>query len=217
MNGRTIRLVLFVCAALLAACGQVATPFVTQRPPETEAVADVVLEPTTATEAAVETEAVTEVATEAATEIATEAATEAATEVVTVEATEAEPTEAVTEAATEAVAEATAVEEVTGDPVNGQVLFVTGNTSLGAVPCSTCHNVDSELTLVGPGLLNVGERAASRVPGETAYQYLHQSIVDPEAHVVEGFVAGMMPDVFENAFTEEQINDIIAYLMTLQG
>ena len=221
MNGTTIRLVLFVCAILLAACGTVATPMVTQRPPAIEsgdeATAEVVLEPTAATEEAIETEAVaeTEVATEVATEAPTEVSTEQPTEVATEAATE-PPTEEATEAATEAP-EAGAGDAVTGDPANGQALFVAGNPSGGAPPCSTCHLVDSEVQLVGPGLLNVGERAAERVPGETALEYLHQSIVDPAAHVPEGFVPGMMPDVFKQAFTEEEINDIIAYLLTLEG
>jgi cytochrome c len=216
MKGMTVRLVLFAGAALLAACGQIATPMVTQRPPATETGAEatqIVLEPTAAlevTEAA--TEMVTEEATEApaeVTEVATEAPTEEATEAATAEATEmaVEPTEEATEASAAAA--------FAGDPVAGQELFVTGNTSAGAPPCSTCHLVDSEITLVGPGLLNVATRAETRVPGETALEYLHQSIVDPAAYVAEGFVPGMMPDIFDQAFTEEQINDIIAYLLTL--
>lgn len=219
MKGMTVRLVLFAGAALLAACGQIATPMVTQRPPATETGAEatqIVLEPTAAlevTEAA--TEMVTEEATEAPAEV-TDVATEEATEAATVEATEiaVEPTEEATEAPAEAT-EASAAAAFAGDPVVGQELFVTGNTSAGAPPCSTCHLVDSEITLVGPGLLNVATRAETRVPGETALEYLHQSIVDPAAYVAEGFVPGMMPDVFDQAFTEEQINDIIAYLLTL--
>lgn len=98
--------------------------------------------------------------------------------------------------------------EAVGDPVNGQALFVQN-------ACNACHNVDSETMLVGPGLLHLGERAATRQEGMSAYDYLHQSIVDPNAYVVEGFAPNMMPPTFGTTLTEDQINDIIAYLLTL--
>ena len=96
------------------------------------------------------------------------------------------------------------------DPENGRQLFTTVNT-----PCSSCHRTDTEQTLVGPGLLNVGDRAGERVEGMTAVEYLHNSIVNPNDYVVEGFLEGLMPQTYGETLTEQEINDIIAYLLTL--
>ncbi len=101
------------------------------------------------------------------------------------------------------------------DPASGKQLFNTFQPAAG-IACSTCHRVDSEERLVGPGLLNVGQRAATRVPGLSAVEYLHQSIVSPGAYVVEGY-AGLMPKNWGQVFSENQINDLIAYLLTLKG
>jgi mono/diheme cytochrome c family protein len=69
---------------------------------------------------------------------------------------------------------------------------------------------------VGPSLAGVATRAATSVPGLTAEEYLHQSIVDPTAHVVEGFSANQMPPNFGQTLKDEQISDIVAFLMTLR-
>src|SRR5262249_52101262 len=68
------------------------------------------------------------------------------------------------------------------DPANGKVLFNTFQPAAG-IACATCHRADSELRLVGPGLLNVGIRAQRRVSGLSAVAYLRQSIVQPSAYV----------------------------------
>lgn len=80
--------------------------------------------------------------------------------------------------------------------------------------CHSCHSLEPGRTLVGPSLAGVGERAASTVPGETAEAYLRQSIVDPDAHVADGFPAHVMPGNFERKLTPEQIDDLVAYLLT---
>lgn len=100
------------------------------------------------------------------------------------------------------------------DAANGQRLFNTFQPAAG-IACSTCHRVDSEERLVGPGLLNVGTRAATRVKGQSAIAYLHDSIVNPSAYVVEGY-ADIMPKTWGKVFTEAQIDDIISYLLTLK-
>jgi mono/diheme cytochrome c family protein len=104
----------------------------------------------------------------------------------------------------------------TGDPENGQVLF---NQFIPAAnfACSTCHLVDSEAQLIGPGLLNVAERAESRVPGQSALEYLHNSIVHPSDYVVENYPDMLMPQVYGTALTEAEIDDLVAYLFTLKG
>jgi len=50
----------------------------------------------------------------------------------------------------------------------------------------------------------------------SAQDYLQQSIVDPDAHVVDGFVKGQMLRDSAQRLTEEQIQDLVAFLMTLR-
>jgi cytochrome c len=96
-----------------------------------------------------------------------------------------------------------------GDAAKGQALFQ------GAAGCNACHNANSTAQLVGPGLKGVAARAATRKPGYTAIQYLHESIVAPNAFVVPGFSAGIMPQTFAQTLTPQQIADLIAYLLSL--
>jgi hypothetical protein len=63
-------------------------------------------------------------------------------------------------------------------------------------------------------MAGVGERAAATVAGVSAADYLHQSIVDPDAHIVDGFSAHIMPGSFEQQLTPEQIDDLVAFLLT---
>lgn len=101
------------------------------------------------------------------------------------------------------------------DPVNGKQLFNTFQPTAG-IACSTCHRVDSEERLVGPGLMNVGKRAGTRVQGMSVVAYLRQSIVNPNVYVVDGY-ADLMPKNWGRVFSVKQIDDIIAYLLTLRG
>ena len=61
-----------------------------------------------------------------------------------------------------------------------------------------------------------GPRATTRVAGMSAQEYLHQSIVDPDAYVVDGFAKGQMLRDSAQRLTEEQIQDLVAFLMTLR-
>lgn len=82
--------------------------------------------------------------------------------------------------------------------------------------CKTCHSLEPGVTIVGPSLAGIASRAGERVPGLTAEEYIRQSILEPNAHVVEGFVAGTMPQDWGDGLTAEQIDQLVAYLMTLE-
>lgn len=101
-----------------------------------------------------------------------------------------------------------------GDAANGEALFHEFQDQAGFA-CSICHNTDSAERLVGPGLLGVSERAATRVEGMSAVEYLHTSILDPSAYVVDDFPDQLMPQIYSEIFSEAQINDLVAYLLTL--
>ncbi|MBZ0299520.1 MAG: c-type cytochrome [Anaerolineae bacterium] len=46
-------------------------------------------------------------------------------------------------------------------------------------------------------------------------EYIRTSILDPGAYVVPSFPDNLMPRVYSEIFTEDEINDLIAYLLTL--
>jgi cytochrome c2 len=79
--------------------------------------------------------------------------------------------------------------------------------------CGTCHALVPDTVVVGPSLAGIAERAATRVPDMSAEQYLRESILNPGEYVVEGFPDAMQKN-FGSVLTGDQINDIIAFLMT---
>jgi mono/diheme cytochrome c family protein len=42
--------------------------------------------------------------------------------------------------------------------------------------------------------------------------FIHESIVDPNAEVASGFGAGVMPDVYGEQLSDEQLADLVAFL-----
>jgi mono/diheme cytochrome c family protein len=100
-----------------------------------------------------------------------------------------------------------------GDPEAGKTLFAAA--TVGNNPgCTTCHSLDGS-NLVGPSMQGIGTRAATRVSGESAEQYLRTAITDPNVHVVEGFAQGVMPS-YKTAVSDTQLSDLVAYLLTLK-
>lgn len=104
---------------------------------------------------------------------------------------------------------------VPGDPARGQELFETLVAEAGFA-CATCHRVDSTEQLIGPGLLNVSVHGATHVEGLDAYEYIYQSITEPGAYVVTGFPDNLMPRIYADYYSAQDIQDIMAYLFTLK-
>ncbi|MEP7285098.1 MAG: c-type cytochrome [Chloroflexota bacterium] len=101
----------------------------------------------------------------------------------------------------------------TADAAAGQILFEHGTKNAQA--CSICHSVDGSAE-VGPSLLGIATRAASQVAGQSADEYLFNSIVHPTEYVVQGYSGGIMPLNYAQELTPPQIRDLIAYLQTLR-
>ena len=105
-----------------------------------------------------------------------------------------------------------------GDPAAGEQKA----TSLG---CTACHIASP----TGPAWLptgdqpGIGTRAAGR-PQEPGYegvatdalQYLYESIVAPNIHIVEGFPPGVMPQNYGSTLSEQDVADLIAYMLTIK-
>lgn len=80
--------------------------------------------------------------------------------------------------------------------------------------CIGCHDLDPNKVMTGPTWHNVGDTAITRVPGESPAEYLHQSIVNPNAFVVPGYPANIMPQTFGDQLTTQELGDMIAYLLS---
>jgi cytochrome c2 len=107
-------------------------------------------------------------------------------------------------------------EEITGDPQIGRALFHGEKKLKGVVPCSVCHYVGAgQRILVGPNLHGISQVAGSRVPDQSAIEYLERSIREPEDYTVKGFPPGTMNEKYDERLSDEHVQDIIAYLLTL--
>lgn len=102
--------------------------------------------------------------------------------------------------------------EPAGDSAHGAEIFAAG--ARGAPPCITCHGGADSPFRLAPDLAGIFERAASRVEGLSAEEYVLQSIIDPEAYLVPGYRALMYP-LYGDDLTEQDIADLVAYLQTL--
>lgn len=122
-----------------------------------------------------------------------------------------------------------AIARTIGDPAQGKIVFDTFRSEVGFA-CVTCHRVDSTEMLVGPGLLDIGNfvppspsdmtatPAVTAVPkqslGETI-AFLRISILNPDAYLMPGYPMGIMPRTYGTILSEADINNLVAYLMTL--
>ncbi|MEA3510010.1 MAG: hydrogenase iron-sulfur subunit [Actinomycetota bacterium] len=82
--------------------------------------------------------------------------------------------------------------------------------------CRVCHSLDPGVVIIGPSFDGIATAAVTRVPGLTAEEYLEQSIVDPDAYVVDGFDPGVMLQKYEETLTDEQIDNLVAFLLTFE-
>ncbi len=95
------------------------------------------------------------------------------------------------------------------DPEHGRELTV-------QYGCTACHALEEGANVVGPSWYNIGAIAATRVPDESTAFYLYHSIVEPNRFVVEGFLPNLMPQSYQEQLSEQELADVIQYLLTLQ-
>lgn len=100
------------------------------------------------------------------------------------------------------------------DAEEGRKIFAAS--SIGAsAGCQICHSIEPDRVLVGPSLFGIADLAGERVAGLDAETYLRMSITDPDAFVVEGFPAGQMLADFSTRLSEDEIDNLVTYLLTL--
>lgn len=104
--------------------------------------------------------------------------------------------------------------DAVGDPAAGREIFMTRQADAPA--CISCHTVDGSSSPVGPSLQHIAAKAGSRVEGMDAVAYLRQSIVEPDAYLADNRTQARMYSGYNAALSEDQLNDLIAYLLTLE-
>ncbi|HLE29689.1 MAG TPA: cytochrome c [Anaerolineales bacterium] len=86
-----------------------------------------------------------------------------------------------------------------GDPEGGLLLF--------NEYCLECHTATLPRTFIGPTLYQAGERLTA--------DYVRVSIEEPHDAVAAEFTAAMaMPDNFGGQLSDQELADIVAYLMS---
>lgn len=95
-----------------------------------------------------------------------------------------------------------------GDAVAGQTKY----TSFG---CAGCHNGTTAPAVAGTYTRVVNDRLTDPANADkTAEHYLVESILLPNEFVAPNFTAGVMPQDFGDRLTEQDLKDIVAYLMS---
>ncbi len=80
--------------------------------------------------------------------------------------------------------------------------------------CASCHVMDRDIRTVGPSLFEMARAADRRVPGLDAETYLRESLVEPDAFVLDGFRAGEMP---AGDLTEQEIEDLVTFMLDVRA
>jgi cytochrome c2 len=80
--------------------------------------------------------------------------------------------------------------------------------------CVTCHKFDAPDKLIGPSLWDIGARKDAN--------YIRESILAPDAVVVEGFPAGLMQGTLDGSgfyqkLSLQDLNTLVNYLSSLKG
>jgi nitric oxide reductase subunit C len=82
--------------------------------------------------------------------------------------------------------------------------------------CGACHSLEPGKVIVGPSLAGIGTTAPYQAAGLSPAEFLHQSIIEPDADLAPGFAAQVMPTTYSVQLTEEQIADLVAFLLSLK-
>lgn len=84
--------------------------------------------------------------------------------------------------------------------------------------CIGCHSADGS-ALIGPswkGLIGSERRFSDGTTDLADADYIKSSILAPNDQVVEGFNAGVMPQDLADRMSEQEIDDLIAYIESLE-
>jgi mono/diheme cytochrome c family protein len=92
------------------------------------------------------------------------------------------------------------------DPARGETLALANG-------CVGCHVLDPDQVMSGPTWYHAGDMAANRQAGVSPALYLHDSIVAPNDYIVSGYPANVMPQIYGDTISIEDLAILVAYLL----
>jgi mono/diheme cytochrome c family protein len=113
-------------------------------------------------------------------------------------------------------AEQLAKAEAVGDVAAGEELFFAPMDGINHdFSCSSCHTLDGTRTAATAlSLLGISEVAGDRIEGLSDIDYLRQSLTDPLAFDADEESTGSMPYQYADVLSEDQVNNLVAFLLT---
>lgn len=109
--------------------------------------------------------------------------------------------------------------EISNDLTTEEMVKIGEQIVAGKGTCLSCHTIGAEGgALRFPDLAGVGARAAARESDHTDYEYLAESLYEPNAFIVPGFNPGM-PTINRPPInlSDQEILTVVAYLQSLGG
>ena len=110
-----------------------------------------------------------------------------------------------------------------GNPDNGKKIYYGDVVVQGArgelMPCIRCHPVnpgEKPNYPVGVNMNKIALRAGTTAKDRTAEEYLRESILNPDAFLAGNFQDGLMSREWGKVLSPQQVEDLVAYLMTLK-
>jgi mono/diheme cytochrome c family protein len=101
-------------------------------------------------------------------------------------------------------------------PVTLRTIDTSSGRKLFGKHCASCHSLDKGSAVgTGPSLGAIAATARTRVPGVGAEEYLVDSVVDPARF--RATVDGTMPQNIAQQFSNEDLANVIAFLMQQGG
>jgi len=83
------------------------------------------------------------------------------------------------------------------------------------IGCISCHSLNSNEQTVGPSLLFLHLRAGKLVAGQTAREYIRESITNPDAYIVSGYTPAVMFRHYQSELSAAEIDALVEFLVTL--
>ena len=118
----------------------------------------------------------------------------------------------------------TNVEETSSSQQLSQETIDLAIAAMTTTGCNSCHITtglpEVDAAMLGPDQTNLGAIAATRREGYTAEEYLRESILEPSVFLVEECPLGqclqVMPENYGDLLSEEEVDAIVAYLLSLK-